>query len=100
MVRTVDEGPCVFYSVDRLRFRDGRGLGAIDLRHLRGLKHRVEREIRRRVEESARDHVQVRKHVPAPQPCVFKVWKTVYVEAAADHTSADADGRVVKCKNK
>ena len=43
MVRTVDEGPCVFYSADRLRFRDGRGLGAIDLRHLRGLKHRVER---------------------------------------------------------
>ena len=43
VVRTVDEGPCVFYSADRLRFRDRRGLDAVELRHLRGLKHRVER---------------------------------------------------------
>lgn len=43
MVRTVDEGPCVFYSADRLRFRDGRGLGAVELQHLKELKRRVER---------------------------------------------------------
>ena len=42
IVRMVDEGPCVFYSADRLRFRDRRGLGAIDLQLLRGLKRRVE----------------------------------------------------------
>ena len=103
VVRTVDEGPCVFYSADRLRFRDRRGLGCCRPSASKGVETpRGKGGSRRRVgRRRTRDHVSVRNDDSAPQPRVLKRWENgVRWGAAVDQTGADADGRVVKCKKK